>query len=1059
MSDDRRGRRQPGPDIERSLYVDDEDVPRGRGALSPGKRTLTSRLEYAPMGPVYRSAAHAGTVDPSGEHLDAARRTTGEGLPPKLRTDLEGSFDANLSQVRVHTDAASGSAATSMQAKAFTVGSDIFFAPSTYDPSSTDGQHLIAHEVAHTIQQQWGAAGSGPQTKLEVSEPSDPLEIEAERSADAFVRGDAQPVASRAPGPTVFRSVESDRAGANRQAESYYNRHRVAFARDLLRGLVGLDLSGVSHPLVELRANAGSVVRASVAHAFAREGSSWPVLVGFVGSMVEEGINQARGASASGTGLDDYDPAVAQTMASHFKIAIVDAVFRLLPSFADESGRLLALVDAGELVASDTPRPSPQHLAISRPIDRAVAGALCDGAAQFDVTAFRASGGACSDADPNLRTNVRFDFQRGDGSWRWLKVQDPIDATAAEVALALYGDPGKAYLLVPAPPLFGFSLRAPMLARHEQLWPGDAEQQVEDPVNALGDLRGAAALNQAGASQQQQPAPPSSDPTAVLDSCSLSLLRMASQAMSLGLSADAQALFVAKNALDARRSLLGTGDGKRDWSGPLQQQAMLLARAEAGIAWAVTQRTAADAKQTGGAVASDPAFTQPLLAVASAYVSAAAAADLPQTALVRLSRADQLRDQVPVQMMTLMLARSRQVFAHVEQTSASMSLVPSGQLSRAAAFHAAQERSLRQELATFREALAHDPVAAAQLMHTLPAKIDGLSLGAEIAARVSTWDALLRVVRDNSEHFPEPPVAGRWKSVGTSVIEDSFPTLNFWYSWTSKVQGGKPPDPVAERKAFDALVASDTLDQQIESVLSFLRREGSKKQLREFAGTAALLALTWFAGGVGAAGAATRTGGAIGAGAQVVRMVSTGRGALAGGLSAGSNLAGQAMSHGLDFDKYNWPSVGVDYVLGAVSHEFASRVLDKWHPNMFSREIVSPAAWLQFGQQQIAFALYGYITSAIRAEFENTSMDKSVAASRVEGVLNMIRSATDTSMLASQQGRQWFPGQHKDPRYMVVKSFITFVQKTALRSFYGTVPTGDHGNETEAETLGASPSR
>ena len=81
--------------------------------------------------------------------------------------------------MRVHTGSGAAALARAVSARAFTVGSDIFFASGEYRPDTRDGEALIAHEVAHVIQQR-GAPDSGP---LTVSQPGDALEREAEARA------------------------------------------------------------------------------------------------------------------------------------------------------------------------------------------------------------------------------------------------------------------------------------------------------------------------------------------------------------------------------------------------------------------------------------------------------------------------------------------------------------------------------------------------------------------------------------------------------------------------------------------------------------------------------------------------------------------------------------------------------------------------------------------------------------------------------------------------------------------------------------------------------------
>jgi hypothetical protein len=82
----------------------------------------------------------------------------------------------DLSDVRVHTGDTADTLNTAVAARAFATGTDVSFAQDQYKPNTTDGDRLIAHELAHVVQQR-GAPTSGP---LTVSEPGDALEREAD---------------------------------------------------------------------------------------------------------------------------------------------------------------------------------------------------------------------------------------------------------------------------------------------------------------------------------------------------------------------------------------------------------------------------------------------------------------------------------------------------------------------------------------------------------------------------------------------------------------------------------------------------------------------------------------------------------------------------------------------------------------------------------------------------------------------------------------------------------------------------------------------------------------
>jgi hypothetical protein len=75
---------------------------------------------------------------------------SGKPLPPPLQREMERAFGADFSDVRVHLGSSKPSG---LGAKAYAAGNDIHFVPGAYDPVSPKGQELIAHELAHVVQQ------------------------------------------------------------------------------------------------------------------------------------------------------------------------------------------------------------------------------------------------------------------------------------------------------------------------------------------------------------------------------------------------------------------------------------------------------------------------------------------------------------------------------------------------------------------------------------------------------------------------------------------------------------------------------------------------------------------------------------------------------------------------------------------------------------------------------------------------------------------------------------------------------------------------------------------
>ncbi|MDH4145208.1 MAG: DUF4157 domain-containing protein, partial [Acidimicrobiia bacterium] len=116
-----------------------------------------SRVARAPIGP------EGGVVDD-----DLERRLQGGGGAPMaedVRSRMEAAFGADFSAVRV----AENPAASEIGARAYTTGADIRFAPGEYQPDSPAGQHLLAHELTHVVQQgaaTLGERGPNPAVKL-----------------------------------------------------------------------------------------------------------------------------------------------------------------------------------------------------------------------------------------------------------------------------------------------------------------------------------------------------------------------------------------------------------------------------------------------------------------------------------------------------------------------------------------------------------------------------------------------------------------------------------------------------------------------------------------------------------------------------------------------------------------------------------------------------------------------------------------------------------------------------------------------------------------------------
>lgn len=114
---------------------------------------------------------------------------TGHSLDSRVQSQMSSAFGHDFSSVRVHTDSGAAKLSSDLNARAFTVGSDLAFATGEYRPGTLIGDTLIAHELAHVVQQS-GAAGSAPIASAAASDAGESmagvpsrLEQDANRSA------------------------------------------------------------------------------------------------------------------------------------------------------------------------------------------------------------------------------------------------------------------------------------------------------------------------------------------------------------------------------------------------------------------------------------------------------------------------------------------------------------------------------------------------------------------------------------------------------------------------------------------------------------------------------------------------------------------------------------------------------------------------------------------------------------------------------------------------------------------------------------------------------------
>ncbi len=156
-------------------------------------------------GSISRKATDPASPAPASLVADALG-SPGQPLDPDTRTFMESRFQRDFSEVRVHTDARAADSARALQARAWAWGSDLAFAHGAYAPGTSAGRRLLAHELTHVVQQQQAPASVPAATAdLDVSEPGDAAEREADRVADHVADSSPLVVRSQAAPEVIHR--------------------------------------------------------------------------------------------------------------------------------------------------------------------------------------------------------------------------------------------------------------------------------------------------------------------------------------------------------------------------------------------------------------------------------------------------------------------------------------------------------------------------------------------------------------------------------------------------------------------------------------------------------------------------------------------------------------------------------------------------------------------------------------------------------------------------------------------------------------------------------------
>ncbi len=170
-----------------------------------------------------RSGAGEAATDVQRSTVHNVLRSPGRPMDGALKDDMESRFNADFSDVRLHTGTAARESAAGIGARAYTSGNHVVVGDGGAD------KHTLAHELTHVIQQREGpVTGTDNGSGLKVSDPSDAFERAAEANATAVMRA---PSVQRSRTADAERATEAtartgsfvQRAGGEENAEPYFD--------------------------------------------------------------------------------------------------------------------------------------------------------------------------------------------------------------------------------------------------------------------------------------------------------------------------------------------------------------------------------------------------------------------------------------------------------------------------------------------------------------------------------------------------------------------------------------------------------------------------------------------------------------------------------------------------------------------------------------------------------------------------------------------------------------------------------------------------------------------
>ncbi len=260
---------------------------RGRQLMLQMQRQYGNRYVQRVM-ELSRQGEGEAEATPEVEAAIEQARGGGRSLDSGIQRQMESAFGTNFSGVRVHTDSTADALNQSLSARAFTTGQDIFFRQGEYNPGSSSGKELLAHELTHVVQQTGTVRG-----KMAIGQPGDAYEQEADQVAKAVMQMEQTPsndesntvpiLTGHTPQSKVLKHLQTLQKTTDHNNPTLYRKAINEFQQGISSG----EITGLQRQIVESTSTVG-VHQKDSSQTLRRS---------------LEGCTPSRGCSASATGI------------------------------------------------------------------------------------------------------------------------------------------------------------------------------------------------------------------------------------------------------------------------------------------------------------------------------------------------------------------------------------------------------------------------------------------------------------------------------------------------------------------------------------------------------------------------------------------------------------------------------------------------------------------------------------------------------------------------------------------------------------------------------------